>query len=409
MGQTTRMSLPYPEGNEPPNIPLDMKELAESLAGISAGWLPSNTKANRPAPVAVLDRHLFYAHDTKETFICVDPGNDGSWTWTSVGSGSIKVQPDDPALADPSLEDGMMWFDKDAAEPQWAFDASVIKTGVIAQEHLDFTGYATDLELAAGLDGLAADAVLDGDLDASVAALIAEGAPPSLVRAALRAIPGAQVDVFDVSGTWTKPVGAVSVHTLVVAAGGSGHASPTTNGGGGGYGGNACRFTNPAAEMPATVTVTIGAGGAARPGGTGDGYPGGFSLFGAVRVDGGPGGVGYNSASPTWPSGAGMFYGGKGGQWGSEGGLGYGGAGGGGSAKVGSSPPARAGGASMDSLGGAPGQDAPVAIGAGGGGGGGDETHDGGDGVNGGGGGGSRDNRPSGAGGNGVVVVITYF
>ena len=94
------------------------------------------------------------------------------------------------------------------------------------------------------------------------------------------------------SGTWTKPAGATWVYVEAIGGGGGGRSGAfsgnTCQGGGGG------EFTSQimrAADVAATVTVTVGAGGAGGPVGGDTGSNGGNSTFGSyVTGRGGSGG-----------------------------------------------------------------------------------------------------------------------
>jgi hypothetical protein len=93
------------------------------------------------------------------------------------------------------------------------------------------------------------------------------------------ATPSTEVQTFTASGTWTKPVGAKSVSVQVFGGGGGGGASSSAGCGGGG-GAVQSQYLN-AAGLPASVTVTVGAGGQGTPPNMDlPGLSGGTSSFG---------------------------------------------------------------------------------------------------------------------------------
>jgi hypothetical protein len=104
------------------------------------------------------------------------------------------------------------------------------------------------------------------------------------------------VQIFTVTGTWTKPTNlpATSLVTVQMWAGGasgSRGSSPSPNGSGGG-GGGFNEFTVLASSLGATEAVTVGAGGAAPSGAPANGNAGGFSQFSVGKVFGGSSNVG---------------------------------------------------------------------------------------------------------------------
>ena len=116
---------------------------------------------------------------------------------------------------------------------------------------------------------------------------------------------GAAYEVFTASGTWTKPGTGAIAFVQCWGGGSSGHRSTVSTvrgGGGGGYN----EIWLPLATLPGTVSVTVGAGGAAR---TSNGVnPGGTSNFGTYLYA--YGGNGANGGGPVPVSQGSAFLGG---------------------------------------------------------------------------------------------------
>jgi hypothetical protein len=178
------------------------------------------------------------------------------------------------------------------------------------------------------------------------------------------------IQVFNASGTWTKPVGGNRVLVQAWGAGGGGTDgdSGVETGSGGGGGAYVERWFL-ISELGSTETVTVGLGGAAAQGG-GDASVGGNTTFGSLLTAYGGGGAGFNVGAGTSGGGGGAgtlgvgqtitsdtggtggipaaaaagadsSFGAGGGGGGSSGGVGgsslYGGGGGGGSSQAGGS------------------------------------------------------------------------
>lgn len=106
-------------------------------------------------------------------------------------------------------------------------------------------------------------------------------------------IPEPQVDTFNGSGTWTKPTGARLVHALVISGGGGGMRG---GGRGAGFAGVVSQRTFRGEDVPASVPVTIGAGGT---GGASGGTSGGASSFGSILASGGGNGAASGGTLPS--------------------------------------------------------------------------------------------------------------
>jgi hypothetical protein len=99
----------------------------------------------------------------------------------------------------------------------------------------------------------------------------------------------ANVQTFNSSGTWTKPLSGTMARIQVWGGGAGGSSNIGTNFTGGGGGGGYNEITVPLSTLGSTVSVTVGAGGAGRTGSTGLGLGGGSSNFGGiVRAGGAP-------------------------------------------------------------------------------------------------------------------------
>lgn len=114
---------------------------------------------------------------------------------------------------------------------------------------------------------------------------------------------------FTSSGTWTKPSGLtgnelVTVQLWGAGGGGGGLSLGSQPGGGGGGGGAYSEAKFRASDLGATVSVTIGTGGAGGVGGA-DGSVGGNSSFGSLLIAYGGGGGGEGGAGTNGGGGGG--------------------------------------------------------------------------------------------------------
>ena len=103
------------------------------------------------------------------------------------------------------------------------------------------------------------------------------------------------IEVFTSNGTWTKPNNITTVAIQLIGAGGGGGAGgkSVTAGGGGGGGGAIQNWIGRASDLPATLSITIAAGGEGGAGARGGDGP---SLGGQ---GGGGGGSGYSNGEIT--------------------------------------------------------------------------------------------------------------
>lgn len=115
---------------------------------------------------------------------------------------------------------------------------------------------------------------------------------------------------FANDGTWTKPAGARSVWVRIVGGGGGGGGAQggtnpaIANGGSGGAGGYAESWYD-AADLPASVAITVGAAGSVTVGGAG-GAGGNTTFGGLMTANGGAGGGVGTSTTGDATAGAGV-------------------------------------------------------------------------------------------------------
>jgi hypothetical protein len=126
-------------------------------------------------------------------------------------------------------------------------------------------------------------------------ALTSVEADIAALQASVAGISSMTVEIFESSGTFTVPGGVDYVWITGCGGGGGGGLDTTAGDGGGGGGGAESANEYPiylGASPPATVSITIGAGGAGRSGSTGIGTDGAASTFGTyLTLDGGQAGT----------------------------------------------------------------------------------------------------------------------
>ena len=242
------------------------------------------------------------------------------------------------------------------------------------------------------------------------------------------------------SSTWTVPSGVTSVNVLVVAGGGGGCPSDSSVESGGGAGGGGVVHNSSLTVTPgASISYTVGDGGAGSDSATRDAPNGDNSVFGSITALGGGGTVvnssktggsggggsktGSGSAATQGDSGGGTGYGNAGGDGGAGATCSGGGGGAGSAGSAGSGTTGGAGGAGREFTdfssygvsgffaggGGGGGTGGAGAAGSGGGGIGVTSGGNGGHGVantGGGGGGSGGDDGNGGSGGSGVILIL---
>ncbi|WP_261534710.1 glycine-rich domain-containing protein [Burkholderia multivorans] len=173
--------------------------------------------------------------------------------------------------------------------PAWTRDWTVVNNTTGSFTVTAKTASGTGVALAAGQQRITGDGTNIVQPAESIAAATLSTQPMQLGQAVGRLI---NVQRFIGSGTYTRSSGVSSVIVEVIGGGGAGGGSVATtstqmSAGGGGGSGAYARAQIP--SVPASVSVTVGAGGTASAGASGG--AGGASSFGSyVSVGGGNGG-----------------------------------------------------------------------------------------------------------------------
>ncbi len=144
-----------------------------------------------------------------------------------------------------------------------------------------------------GWSGLAVITVAYGQTAITTTSIAQFPASPALQYKLPQLRPGfSQIQAYTSNGSFTVPVGVTRAKVTVIGGGGAGGTHATIPSGGGGAGGSALHIIN--GLTPGTVIpITVGAGGSAVVGSTGNGGNGGTSSFGTfVSATGGFGGGG---------------------------------------------------------------------------------------------------------------------
>ena len=209
----------------------------------------------------------------------------GCFPLTSIGgTGDVVTATLDPALDAGGFADGM----------RFTLTWGAANTGAVT---LAINGGS-----ALAVVSKTGDALVGGDLASGLRSMIEYVGGDFVILTEVGAAAGggvaASYEAFTSSGTWTKPAGIADDQVVIVelwgAGGGGGRSgssvdTATGGGGGGGY----LRREFRAADLPSSVSVTIGAGGAGKTATVGVGSAGGNSTFGALMTAyGGGGGAG---------------------------------------------------------------------------------------------------------------------
>lgn len=279
-----------------PNIdaPVTVTEDALNAVGSIADNAITNAKLRDSAALSVIGRSANSSGDPAD----IAASNDGEVlrrSGTSIGFGTIATA----GIADDAVTNA-----KAAHMAESTIKGRAVSAG---------TGDPTDLtatQATAILNAVVGDSGSGGTKGLVPAPASGDAAANKFLKAdgtwtAISAS-GSNRQVFDASGTWTKPAGSFTTALIEVWGGGGSGGNRATTGNAGGGGGGSYNFVEVAfADLASSETVTVGTGGAAVATSNAAGNNGNSSSFGTWCSAYGGGGGATNAVNNTASGGGG--------------------------------------------------------------------------------------------------------